>query len=226
MTENEMKLRIAIVLAGLIGAVTWGMHQAKASVPGVPSAVIGGNDGNGVSHVYAIDPDAGALLVEIVGLGITVNLGDAGISITVPGTSYITGGDGGIQVYVDGGHVSIDGTVPITASTPIPVAIVGSDAGAKAQTFSSWSCVNLTCAPSPTVLPIDAGVIAVRISSLLLSNPLTVIGPENAVDAGSGDALFAGVADLTLNANSAASLGCATFQSDGGALISYCQEFP
>ena len=199
-----------LALAALLFSI-----QARA-VP-VGTIVAGIADGG---NAVAIQVDQNGQVLTTIN-GVTISLGDGGISFPATQTVYVDGGhtniDGTVTVYPDGGHVKIDGVVPVS--------IVGSDAGPQSATFSGWTCFNFTCAASPTLFPSDAGQFETRLSSLSVSNPGVVIGPADAVDAGSGELLLGGVTDLSLPANSVASMACESL-TDGGALISFCQLYP
>lgn len=58
-----------------------------AAPPGFPSAIIGGNGPDGVSHVYAIDPSNGAMFVETAN-GVPSGAQDAGASCVTLCTNH------------------------------------------------------------------------------------------------------------------------------------------
>lgn len=107
----------------------------------------------------------------------------------------------------------------------VPVAVIGSlSVSPSSGTFSSWQCTNVTCSSTgPTGLPGDAGMTGVIVSSPGLSSPTVNIGPANAVDAGSGTPVFAGVSYPFSN-NATASMYCET--QSGNATVQACVVWP
>jgi hypothetical protein len=97
---------------------------------------------------------------------------------------------------------------------------------ASSGTCTAYTCVNVTCGPTPTALTTIAGQNGNHYSSLAPGNPEVVIGRPDNVDAGSGVMLLGGVADLIIPANTSQTYACETYLSDGGATISNCTCVP
>lgn len=137
------------------------------------------------------------------------------ISWTVDGGSYFSGVNASLVNRSTVANPSVEG---VDGGRAVLVSTL-----ASSQTFSKMRCLAVTCSSAhPTVLPSDAGQEGMIVSSVVLTNPVVLVGPPNAVDAGVGVPVFAGVS-YPFNNNASPILAC---EAASSTVVDVCQVFP
>jgi hypothetical protein len=133
-----VKARLGVFLATLL--LAWPAYSQNL--------IQGRSYGTNQNLPVAVDSNGDVIISADGGFGIsvTVSLGDGGITVTIPGTTYILSGDGGIPVFIIGQDAGL-------GSGGGAVYILGGDGGLPPSTYAVTQKETVCCGSTATAFP-------------------------------------------------------------------------